>query len=148
MSLNAQWKFPSFTIVWRNFFSLIQHYVSSSYTILQYKLLHVELAQMRQPTDNTSGCDKYILINTCILQYLYSSPAWVQRKSQGDSASYRIPLSCFTAIWNLLDVFAGSLSNSTYFHPGLHFIINVKFELAKLLFNNAFVIRDQASWRG
>lgn len=32
------------------------------------------IAQMRQPTDNTFGCDKYSLINTCIQQYLHSQP--------------------------------------------------------------------------
>ena len=46
---------------------------------------------------------------------------------------------------NLLDVFAGSLNNSTYFHPGLHFIMNVKLGMAKLLFNNAFVICVRAA---
>lgn len=75
----------------------IHHDLSSPHIMLQYKLQYIELAQ-RQLTDNTSGCGKYILINTCIPQYLYSSPAWVQSKSQRVGASYRIPLSCFMAV--------------------------------------------------
>lgn len=57
-----------------------QHSGASLYYIsFQYNLQHTEPAKIRQPTDlyiyHTSGCDKYILINTCIPQFLYSSLA-------------------------------------------------------------------------
>lgn len=47
-----------------------------------------------------------------------------------------------------MSLLALAISSSTYFHPGLHFIMNVKFELAKLLFNNAFVIRERGQLEG
>lgn len=51
----------------------IFHYITIIKQTAAYRI-----AQMRQQTDNTFSCDKYILINTWVSQYLYSSLAWVQ----------------------------------------------------------------------
>lgn len=71
VSLNS----PLHTLLCDVILLLIRCCASSAYSVLQHKTQHIEVAKMRQPTDNTSGCDKYILINTCIPQYLYSNPA-------------------------------------------------------------------------